>query len=642
MIAGPSREAASKVNDDFPPIADYGFLSDCEVNCLVAPNSAIEWLCLPRPDSPSLFGAILDRRAGSFRFGPDNAKIPHVRRYVPGTMVLETTWHTPTGWLVVNDLLVMAPDTETLRQEKYRRAPGDTVATGTLLRLATCIDGRVDVEIDCSPSFEYGTLSGSFQYSGDGYNAMTVRPQTIRPQPSDLSLSLTSSMRLGTLAVRCIGRCALERGDSAFVALSWGDKAVMTLEEAEAAVATTAQTWRDWLKTSHVPDHRWRQFIERSALTLKGLSYAPTGAIMAAATTSLPETPGGARNWDYRYTWIRDSSFMLRSLYRLGFNWEAVSFFAFVLDAVLGGAPVGAPPDGVALQIMYGIGGERDLTERTLDHLSGWRHSRPVRVGNGAYDQLQLDMWGMLLDSVETQVNRVLQQLAQPTWEAIASLVDQAVEHRHDADQGIWEVRGEPQEFTASKVMCWVAVDRGVRLAQQRGEEERAAAWRSAADDIKAEVLDKGVSSRGVFRQHYNTEDLDAALLLIPLMGFLPPGDERVRATVIAIADELTEDGFVLRYRTDTTDTGFEGKEGTFTICSFWLVTALAMIGEVARARALCEKLLSFAGPLLLYAEEIDTSTGEHLGNFPQAFTHLALIEAVSQVIEAEQNAAAP
>jgi GH15 family glucan-1,4-alpha-glucosidase len=641
MIAGPSREAAHKVND-FPPIADYGFLSDCEVNCLVAPNSAIEWLCLPRPDSPSLFGAILDRRAGSFRFGPDNAKIPHVRRYVPGTMVLETTWHTPTGWLVVNDLLVMAPDTETSRRENYRRAPGDTIAAGTLLRLATCIDGRVDIEIDCAPSFEYGTLSGSFEYSGDGYNAMTVRPQTVRPQASDLRLSLTSSMRLGILGVRCIGRSSLEKGASAFAALSWGDKAVMTVEEAEAAVATTAQAWRDWLKTSHVPDHRWRQFIERSALTLKGLSYAPTGAIMAAATTSLPETPGGARNWDYRYTWIRDSSFMLRALFRLGFDWEAVNFFAFVLDAVLGGTPMGAAPDGVALQIMYGIGGERDLAERTLDHLSGWRDSRPVRVGNGAYDQLQLDMWGMLLDSVETQVNRVLQQLAQPTWEAIASLVDQAVEHRHDADQGIWEVRGEPQEFTASKVMCWVAVDRGVRLAQQRGEEERAAAWRSVADDIKAEVLDKGVSSRGVFRQHYNTEDLDAALLLIPLMGFLPPGDERVRATVLAIADELTEDGFVLRYRTDTTDTGFEGKEGTFTICSFWLVTALAMIGETARARALCEKLLSFAGPLLLYAEEIDTTTGEHLGNFPQAFTHLALIEAVTQLIEAEQNATAP
>ena len=638
---GASRKVASRVND-FPPIADYGFLSDCEVNCLVAPNSAIEWLCLPRPDSPSLFGAILDRRAGSFRFGPDNAKIPHVRRYVPGTMVLETTWHTPTGWLVVNDLLVMAPDTEISRREKYRRAPGDTIATGTLLRLATCIDGRVDIEIDCAPSFEYGTLSGSFEYSRDGYNAMTVRPQTVRPQASDLSLSLTSSMRLGTLGVRCIGRSSLEKGASAFVALSWGDTAVMTVEEAEAAVATTAQAWRDWLKSSHVPDHRWRQFIERSALTLKGLSYAPTGAIMAAATTSLPETPGGQRNWDYRFTWIRDSSFMLRSLYRLGFDWEAVNFFAFVLDAVLGGMPMGAAPAGVALQIMYGIGGERDLSERTLDHLSGWRHSRPVRVGNGAYDQLQLDMWGMLLDSVETQVNRVLQQLALPTWEAIASLVDQAVEHRHDSDQGIWEVRGKPQEFTASKVMCWVAVDRGVRLAQQRGEEERAAAWTSVADEIKAEVLEKGVSPRGVFRQHYKTEDLDAALLLIPLMGFLPPDDERVRATVLAIADELTEDGFVLRYRTDTTDTGFEGKEGTFTICSFWLVTALAMIGEVARARALCDKLLSFAGPLLLYAEEIDTTTGEHLGNFPQAFTHLALIEAVTQLIEAEQSSSAP
>jgi GH15 family glucan-1,4-alpha-glucosidase len=286
---------------------------------------------------------------------------------------------------------------------------------------------------------------------------------------------------------------------------------------------------------------------------------------------------------------------------------------------------------------MYGISGERELTEHLLDHLSGWRNSKPVRVGNGAFDQRQLDVWGMLLDAVWTQTQRSNIQLAESVWQNVAALVDQAVASRHDPDQGIWEVRGEPKQFTASKVMCWVAVDRGARLAEQRGDDERAKRWRATADDIKAEVLKEGVSDTGVFKQHYETEDLDAALLLIPLMGFLPPDDERVRATVLAIADHLTEDGLVLRYRTDTTDTGFAGKEGTFTICSFWLVSALAMIGEVDRARALCEKLLSFAGPMLLYAEEIDTTTGQHLGNFPQAFTHLALIEAVNQLIEAER-----
>jgi GH15 family glucan-1,4-alpha-glucosidase len=614
----------------FPPIADYAFLSDCEVSCLVAPNSAIEWLCLPRPDSPSIFGAMLDRRAGSFRFSPDNAAVPHDRRYVPGTMVLETTWHTPTGWLVVQDVLVMGPTTEQTRVPGYRRALGQTVATGTILRYATCIDGRVEVLVDCMPVFDYGADPAGFEYTGDGYRTMAARSADGEP-----ALHLTSSAHLGAIGQRCMGRTTLTRDESAFVALTWGSQIIEKVEQAEVALKATVQSWRDWLSNAKIPDHPWRRYIERSALTLKGLSYAPTGAIMAAATTSLPETPGGERNWDYRFTWIRDSSFMLRSLYRLGFDWEAINFFAFVFDTVMGTSPR-TPHESITLQIMYGIGGEKDLTERTLDHLTGWRGSRPVRVGNGAFDQLQLDVWGMLLDAIHIQVNRSDMELAGPTWEAIASLVDQAVAHRHDADQGIWEVRGKPQQFTASKVMCWVAIDRGIQLADERGDNERAAGWKKVAEGLKAEILDKGLSSRGVFRQHYETDDLDAALLLIPLMGFLPPNDERVKATVLAIADELTEDGLVLRYRTDATDTGFEGKEGTFTICSFWLVTALALINETDRARSLCEKLLSFASALGLYAEEIDVETGQHLGNFPQAFTHLALIEAVSQVIEAE------
>jgi GH15 family glucan-1,4-alpha-glucosidase len=352
---------------------------------------------------------------------------------------------------------------------------------------------------------------------------------------------------------------------------------------------------------------------------------------MAAATTSLPETPGGARNWDYRYTWIRDSSFMLRSLYRLGFDWEALEYFAFVLEAVAAGSP-----GDVNLQIMYGIGGEKDLTERTLDYLSGYRDSRPVRVGNGAWDQHQNDVWGMLLDAVDTHFRQGATQIVAQTWEGLASLVEQAIKHAGDPDQGIWEIRGEPQQFTASKVLCWVAMDRGSDLAQVRQDHERSQQWRKAADDLKAEILEKGVDERGRFRQHYGNNELDASLLLIPIMNFLPPTDERVRNTVLAIADELTEDGLVLRYKVDTTDTGFEGHEGTFTICSFWLVTALAMIGEQERAVALCKKLLSFAGPLQLYAEEIDTASGEHLGNFPQAFTHLALIDAVGRLIEAE------
>jgi alpha,alpha-trehalase len=620
---------------DFPPIAEYGFLSDCEVSCLVAPNSAVEWLCLPRPDSPSVFGAMLDRRAGSFEFAPEASSVPHDRRYLPGTMVVETTWHTPSGWLLVQDVLLVGnapPDSK--RRPEYRRAPGEMVGLGTLLRLATCIDGWVEVTLDCIPAFEYGTVGGVVTYRGEDYSAMDIVPSSPSASPS---LRLTSNLRLGTIGQRAMGRITLQKGASAFAALSWGDDDVTSVEDARTEIEATAQAWRHWLSTAQVVDHPWRRYVERSALTLKGLSYSPTGAILAASTTSLPETPGGERNWDYRFTWIRDSSFMLRSLYRLGYDWEAVNFFAFVLDCIMDGnvnSPEAAHPH---LQIMYGIGSERDLTERTLDHLSGWRNSRPVRVGNGAFDQLQLDVWGMLFDAVTIQIKRTDLQIAGPVWDGLSALVEQCAEHRHDKDQGIWEVRGEPQDFTASKVMCWVAMDRAAWLADERGD-DRTARWRKVADEIKAEVLEKGVSSRGVFKQHYETDDLDAALLLIPLMGFLPATDERVRATVLAIADELTEDGFVLRYRTDTTDTGFAGKEGTFTICSFWLVSALAMIGEVDRASALCEKLLSFAGPLLLYAEEIDTTTGQHLGNFPQAFTHLALIEAVSLLAETEQT----
>jgi alpha,alpha-trehalase len=612
----------------FPPIAQYGFLSNCEQSCLVAPNGAVEWLCLPRPDSPSVFGALLDRAAGSFRFGPSDAQVPQDRRYVPGTMVLETTWQTPTGWMTVDDLLVMGPHQGEQRRADYHRAPTDLGAVGALVRIATCISGRVEAVVNCAPLFGYGSAGGTWSYQGDGYTAMTVAPQE-----GDIRLDLAGSIRLGVLGARCYGRTTLTQGQSAFVVLSWGGSGVpASLEEAFSARDATVNFWRDWLSAAKVPDHPWKPYLDRSALTLKGLSYAPTGAIMAAATTSLPETPGGERNWDYRFTWIRDSAFMLRALYRLGFDWEAIEYFGFILDAVTGG-DLNRKPE---LQIMYGIGGERDLTERTLDHLSGYQGARPVRVGNGAWNQHQHDVWGMIVDAVDVQFGRRAGEIVVPVWEGLAGFVDAALQHWHEPDQGIWEVRGDPRQFTASKVLCWVAAARGADLARERGDDERAQRWQAGADEIKAEVLDKGVSDRGVFRQHYETDELDASLLLLPIMGFLPPDDKRVQATVLAIADELTQDGLVLRYKVGATDTGFEGEEGTFTICSFWLVTTLAMIGETERAHDLCQKLLSFAGPLLLYAEEIDATTGQHLGNVPQAFTHLALIEAVSRLIESE------
>ncbi len=612
---------------DFPPIAEYAFLSDCENSCLIAADGSVEWLCLPRPDSPSLFGALLDRSAGSFRFGPSSTVVPHQRRYLPGTMVVETTWHTPTGWLVVQDLMVVRKADRDQRRAGYRRAPGDSAAAGVLLRTATCLSGKVEIVANCVPLFEYGVTTGHWAYDDEGYGTLNV----VGPN-SDLSLKVSSGFGLGLAGARSYGRTTLDQGEETFIAMAWGPSPPMTLDQAHEDLDSTVSYWRDWLATGTFPDHPWRPYIERSALTLKGLSYAPTGAIMAASTTSLPETPGGARNWDYRYTWIRDTGFMLRSLYRLGFDWEALEYFAFVLDAVTGDQP-DLPFE---LQIMYGIGGERDLSERTLDHLSGYGGAKPVRVGNGAWDQHQNDVWGMLLDAIETHLVQGAAQLVHPVWEGLSGLVEAALAHSGDADQGIWEIRGDPQHFTASAVLCWVAADRGAKLAVRRGDSDRADRWRKGADQLKEEILSKGVDERGRFRQAFENDELDASLLLIPIMGFLPPDDDRVRATVLAIADELTEDGLVLRYKVDSTDTGFEGKEGTFTICSWWLVSALAMIGEIERARALCKKLLSFAGPLHLYAEEIDATTGEHLGNFPQAFTHLALIDAVSQLIDVE------
>jgi GH15 family glucan-1,4-alpha-glucosidase len=613
----------------FPPIADYCFLSDCESMALVAPDGAVEWLCLPRPDGPSVFGALLDRNAGFMRFGPAELRVPNQRRYVPGTNALETTWHTQTGWLTVTDLLVMQPTPPGPRRVEYRRVPGDVTAQGTLLRIATCTDGHVDLMVDCLPLFDYGRSESRWAPANDGDTQAVVTN-------GDLELLLTSSMRVECTGPRAHGHTTLHPGDTAFVALSWGlDPAPATVEAALTCWRQTQKYWRDWLGNAEIPDHRFRPYIERSALALKGLSYAPTGAVLAAATTSLPETVGGERNWDYRYSWIRDSSFMLRALHGLKLNWEAFEYFEFVIDAMRRSG------DDTAfdMQIMFGIGGERDLTEHTLDHLSGYKNSRPVRIGNGAYDQRQNDVWGMVLDSIAIHM-RHGGQIGPNAWLVLATLVDDAIAASAEPDLGIGEMRGPPRFFVASKVMCWVAIDRGVLLARERGDDERETRWQAAADALKAEICERGLDKRNVFVQHYDTTELVASALLIPLMGFLPPDDERVRATVLAIADELTEDGLVLRYRLDQTDDGLANEpEGTFTICSFWLVSALALIGEVDRARVLFEKLLSFAGPLLLYAEEIDAPTGLHLGNFPQAFTHLALIDAAQRLIECEDHA---
>jgi alpha,alpha-trehalase len=610
----------------FPPIADYAFLSDCESGCLVAPSGNVEWMCVPRMDSPSVFGALLDRDAGGFRLGPADMSVPAARRYLPGTMVLETTWMSRMGWVVVRDALSIGPwHNEAERSTTHRRAPTDNDAEHILVRVVQCVQGAVEVTLDCEPVFDYARSQPHWRYAGAGYNEAVASAADL-----DTHLRLTTDMRVGFEGRRARARTTLREGDRAFAALSWGkhEAPPTTVDEAGERIDRTAEFWREWLNHGTFPDHEWRTYLQRSALTLKGLSYAPTGALIAAATTSLPETPGGERNWDYRYSWIRDSTFMLWGLYTLGFDWEANDFFYFVADAA------GSAED---LQIMYGVGGEKRLDEQELPHLKGYDGARPVRIGNDAYGQRQHDVWGAVLDSVYLHT-KSRDLMPERVWPMLERQVEAAIANWHLPDRGIWEVRGEPQHFTSSKLMCWVALDRGARLARLRDEPERAEKWQRIAHEIHADICEHAPRADGVFAQHYGTDALDASVLLMPLFRFLPPTDHRIRKTVLAIDEELTEDGLVLRYRVDQTDDGLSGREGTFAICSFWLVSALEEINEHIRARELCERLLAYASPLLLYAEEIDPRTGRHLGNFPQAFTHLALINAVMHVIRADQD----
>ncbi len=592
----------------------------------MAPSGNVEWLCLPRFDSPSVFGALLDRDAGLFRLGPADVDVPADRRYLPGTMVLETSWGCRGGWIIVRDLLLIGPwHHESDRSETHRRSPTDYDADHVLLRCVRCVNGEVQVLLDCEPVFDYGRRAAKWEYTGAGYHECKASATG-----SDVDLLLTTDFNVGFEGSRATARTLMKEGDTAFVALSWSSHpAPKSYDEAYERLTWTAHHWQHWLDHGEFPDHPWRTYLQRSALTLKGLSYAPTGALVAAASTSLPETPGGERNWDYRYTWIRDATFMLWSLYTLGFDWEANDFFYFIADV--------AEAEQGRLQIMYGIGGEGELPEDTLDHLSGYDGARPVRIGNGAYDQDQHDVWGAILDSFYLHT-KSRDHLPERIWPILVKQVEAALENWRDPDRGIWEVRGEPKHFTSSKLMCWVAADRGARLAEIREDLKFAAEWQQAADEIHADICENGLDDRGVFTQHYDTDALDASVLMMPLVRFLPPEHEYIRNTVLAIADELTVDGLVLRYRTEETDDGLAGDEGTFTICSFWMVSALVEIGEIKRARALCEKLLSYASPLGLYAEEIDPRSGRHLGNFPQAFTHLALINAVMHVIRADQG----
>jgi alpha,alpha-trehalase len=608
----------------FPPIADYAFLSDCHTGALVAPDGAIDWLCVPRFDAPSIFGTLLDRQAGTFRFGPFGINVPSARIYEPGTNTLLTTWKTPSGWVLVRDALTIGPRRGEDLVTPHTRPPTDQDGDHMLVRVALCLEGEVDMELICEPVFDYGRTPAQWKVTDEGHRADATG--------ADLTIRLQTDLAVGIEGEWVRARHTLKKGDEAYCSLSWAEELAgpEDINQARHQLAYTTRFWRDWLGRARIPDHRWRDPIQRSALAIKGLTYMPTGATVAALTTSLPETPGGERNWDYRYTWLRDSTFTLQALHYLNLDEEAEEFMQFIADL--------EPNSDGGLQIMYGIDGRRDLVESTRDDLSGYAGASPVRVGNGAFDQRQNDVFGAALDSILLHTRRS-ERLPRRLWPIVQAQADCATAVWREPDQGIWEARGAPQHYVSSKLMCWVAMDRASRLAELRGDASRKEAWHATAEEIRADILAHGVTDKGVLRQHYDTDGLDASNLLAAIFGFLPGEDERMRASVLAIAEDLTENGFVLRYRTGETDDGLSGKEGSFLICSFWLVSGLSVIGENQRARDLMEKLLSVASPLGLYAEEFDTSTGRHLGNFPQAFSHLALIEAAARIILAERIA---
>jgi alpha,alpha-trehalase len=621
---GAAEPQSAAAPSPFPPIDAYAFLSNCHTSALVAPDGGVGWLCVPRFDSPSVFGTLLDRGAGTFRIGPFGVNVPTGRIYEPGTNTLATTWSTPTGWLIVRDALTMGPTRGEDEVTPHTRPPADSDGDHMLVRVLVCLEGSVEVELVCEPVFEYGRSTPEWSLVDGGRHAADA-------SSGDLTIRLQTDMAIGIEGDRVRARHTMRKGEQLFCSLSWAEglESPKNVDEANARMAATAVFWRDWLGRSRQVDHRWREPIQRSTLAIKGLTYMPTGATVAAATTSLPETPGGERNWDYRFTWMRDSTFTLQALHWLQLDWEADEFMQFVADL--------EPNADGALQIMYGIDGRRDLTEETLDELSGYAGARPVRVGNGAFDQRQNDVFGAVLDSILLHT-RASERLPRRLWPIVQAQAECATQVWRNPDQGIWEARGEPKHYVSSKLMCWVALDRAAKLAEIRGDPALQETWRATADEIKEDILEHGVRD-GVMRQHYETDSLDASTLLAAIFGFLPGDDERMRKSVDAIADDLTEDGFVLRYKTDETDDGLSGKEGSFLICSFWLVSALAIVGELQRARDLMEKLLKVASPLGLYAEEFDSSTGRHLGNFPQAFSHLALIEAAARIILAERLA---
>jgi GH15 family glucan-1,4-alpha-glucosidase len=600
LASSPSRRSPDAGRPDYLPIADHGVIGDLRSVALVGIDGTIDWYCPVRFDAPSVFGSILDHEKGGYFRISSVGESSTKQLYVPDTNVLITRFLSPAGVGEVQDFMPVSPD-----------------APQRLIRRVACVRGELRFRLECEPRFNYGR---------DRHDVTLTRDGAIFSSP-DLTLALHGPAPLARTQSGAIGEFTLSAGETATFVLEpvEGGAQPRRLAEGEAGhlLDETVQFWLDWIAQSRYTG-RWREMVNRSALTLKLLTYAPSGAIVAAATTSLPEQLGGGRNWDYRFTWVRDAGFTLYALLRLGFKDEAKAYGRFLSTCFRSGTSNGSGP----LQLMYGIDGRSELPEEILDHLEGYEGSAPVRIGNGAAGQLQLDIYGEIIDAAYVAERYSGEQMAYEAWAALAECAEWLCENWDRPDEGIWETRGGQQRFTHSRLMSWVALDRAVRIARERSLPADIVRWMAVRDQIFHRIMEKSWNAeKQAFTQHEDTDVLDASVLLMPLVKFIAPTDPRWLSTLDAIGKELVSDSLVYRYDPGASPDGLDGDEGTFSICSFWYVEALARAGRVHEARLAFEKMLTYSNHLGLYSEEIGSS-GELLGNFPQAFTHLALISA--------------
>jgi GH15 family glucan-1,4-alpha-glucosidase len=603
------------------PIGHYALLSDCRSAALVSRAGSVDWLCFPRFDAPAVFARILDPAGGHFSIRPAG-EFEAGRRYADQTMALETTFRTAAGTAVLTDAMAVG------RNERGHDLGAES--PGVLLRQLACTDGEIDVEVSYAPRPEFGLIHPILEPVAGGLAARGGAGRLLLSGPAGFKVEgATATARLHLTAGQAV-MFALQHAPMADPPLAAWDPGQIAVR-----LSDTMEGWRSWSAIHQTYEGPWRDLVHHSGRVLQALTFAPTGAIVAAPTTSLPETIGGERNWDYRYTWVRDASLTMEALWVAACPDEADKFFGFLADAA-----ASQLQRGTDLQIMFGIGGERDLSERELRHLAGWRDSRPVRVGNGAWSQRQLDVYGELLGAAQ-RLGEKLGELDPVTRRFLAAAADTAAARWTEKDQGIWEIRGEPRDFLYSKLMCWVALDRGIALAPRLGAADKVPGWTAAREEIRAAILEHGWSEKaGAYAQAFGGDDLDASNLMLACTGFLPADDPRMKATIDATAERLTDSrGLVYRYLAQD---GLAGEEGTFLLCTFWLAQAQALAGEVDQAVATFERAVAAINDVGLLAEEVDAGSGEMIGNFPQAFSHIGLVNAAWAIAQAQQRAASP